>query len=113
MNNTQKAYSTFHVLEGQHDFNKVPFGPPGTSATVFNPPETRGSFGPSTLDGWYVPGAPPPPTTINVPPTYQMPQQQTGGGEFIPTTIVSARGGAPTTTKGVKTEGETEETAGM
>ena len=22
--------SAFHVLEGQHDFNRVPFGPPGT-----------------------------------------------------------------------------------
>ena len=46
--------SAFHVLEGQHDFNKVPFGPPGTRATIFNPPEIRGSFGPRELDGWYV-----------------------------------------------------------
>ena len=46
--------SAFHVLEGQHDFNKVPFGPPGTRATIFNPPETRGSFGPRAIDGWYV-----------------------------------------------------------
>ena len=41
--------SAFHVLEGQHDFNKVPFGPLGT-----RPLETRGFFGPRALDGWYV-----------------------------------------------------------
>ena len=46
--------SAFHALEGQHDFNKVHFGPPGTRATIFNPPETRGSFGPRALDGLYV-----------------------------------------------------------
>ena len=28
--------------------------PPGTRATIFNPPETRGYFGPRALDGWYV-----------------------------------------------------------
>ena len=44
----------FHVLEGQHDFNKVPFGPPGTRATIFNPPEMRGAFGPRAMDGWYI-----------------------------------------------------------
>ena len=31
--------SAVHILEGQHDHNKVPFGPPGTRATIFNPPE--------------------------------------------------------------------------
>ena len=46
--------SAFHVLEGQHDFNKVPFGPPGIRSTIFNPPETRGSFGPRALDGWNI-----------------------------------------------------------
>ena len=46
--------SAFHVLEGQHDFNRVPFGPPGTRGTIFNPPETRGSYGPRALDCWYV-----------------------------------------------------------
>ena len=43
-----------HVLEGQHDFNRVPFGPPGTRGTIFNPPETRGSYGPRALDCWYI-----------------------------------------------------------
>ena len=46
--------SAFHVLEGQHDFNKVPFAPPGTRGAIFNPPETRGSFGPRALDCWFV-----------------------------------------------------------
>ena len=27
---------------------------PRTRATIFNPPETRGSFGPRAIDGWYV-----------------------------------------------------------
>ena len=42
--------SEFHVLEGQHDFNRVLFGPPGTIGTILNPPETRGSYGPRALD---------------------------------------------------------------
>ena len=46
--------SEFHVLKGQHDFNRVPFGPPGTRGTIFNLPETRGSYGPRALDYWYV-----------------------------------------------------------
>ena len=31
--------SAFHVLEGQYDFNRVPFGPPRKRGTIFNPPE--------------------------------------------------------------------------
>ena len=46
--------SAFHVLEGVHDFNKVPWAPPGTRATIFNPPEVRSSWGPRALDAWYV-----------------------------------------------------------
>ena len=46
--------SAFHVLEGQHDFNRVTFGPPGTRGTIFNPPETIVSYGPRSLDCWYV-----------------------------------------------------------
>ena len=46
--------SAFHVLEGQHDFNRVPLGPPGTRATIFNPSELRTSWGPRALDAWYV-----------------------------------------------------------
>ena len=50
----QPELSALHVLESQHDFNKVPFGPPGIRSKIFNPPETRGSFGPRALDGWYI-----------------------------------------------------------
>ena len=32
----------------------MPFGPAGTRGTIFNPPETRGSYGPRALDCWYV-----------------------------------------------------------
>ncbi len=35
--------STYHVLGGQHDFNQILFGPSGTRATIFNPPEIRTS----------------------------------------------------------------------
>ena len=46
--------SSYHVLEGQHDFNRIPFGPPGTRAMIFNPPEVRTSWGPRALDAWYI-----------------------------------------------------------
>ena len=46
--------SSFHVLEVQHDFDRVTFRPPGTRGTIFNPPETRVSYGPRALDFWYV-----------------------------------------------------------
>ena len=46
--------SAFHVLEVHRNFNRVPFGPPGTRGTIFNPPETRGSYGPRALECWYV-----------------------------------------------------------
>ena len=46
--------SAYHCLEGVHDFNRVPWAPPGTRATIFNPPEIRSSWGPRALDAWYV-----------------------------------------------------------
>ena len=36
---THPKLLAYHVLEGVHDYNRVPFAPPGTPATVFNPPE--------------------------------------------------------------------------
>ena len=45
--------SAYHVLEGPHNFNRVPFAPPGTRATIFAPPETRTSFGPRAINCWY------------------------------------------------------------
>ena len=46
--------STYHVLEGPHDFNRIPFAPPGTRDTILNPPETRTSWGPRAMDAWYL-----------------------------------------------------------
>ena len=50
--------STYSVLEGIHDFNRHPWDPSGTRATIFNPPETRTSFGPHAFDAWYIGPAP-------------------------------------------------------
>ena len=49
------AYS---VLEGIHDFNRHPWALLGTRGTIFNPPETRTSFGPHAIDAWYIGPAP-------------------------------------------------------
>ena len=46
--------SAFHALEGAHDFNKHPWAPPATRATIFNPPETRTSWGARAIDAWYI-----------------------------------------------------------
>ena len=46
--------SAYNSVEGIHDFNKEPWAPPGTRATIFNPPEIRTSWGPRALDAWYV-----------------------------------------------------------
>lgn len=54
MSQTHPKLSAYHVLEGVHDFNRVPFAPPGCRATIFNTPEVRSSFGPRVLDAWYV-----------------------------------------------------------
>ena len=50
--------SVYSVLEVIHDFNRHPWDPPGTRATMFNPPETRTSFGPRAIDAWYIGPAP-------------------------------------------------------
>ena len=42
------------MLKGVHDYNRVPFAPPGTPASVFNPPEIRDSWEPRAVDAWYV-----------------------------------------------------------
>ncbi|KAL7552133.1 hypothetical protein ACHAWF_015343, partial [Thalassiosira exigua] len=46
--------SAYHILKGVHDFNKVPWVPPGTRASIFNQPELRASWGSRALDAWYV-----------------------------------------------------------
>ena len=50
--------SAYSSLEGIHDFNRHPWALPGTGATIFNPPETRTSFGPHTTDASYIGPAP-------------------------------------------------------
>ncbi len=46
--------SAYHALEGTHDFNRHPFAPPATRATIFNPPKTRASWGARATDAWYI-----------------------------------------------------------
>ncbi|KAL7544532.1 hypothetical protein ACHAWF_007912, partial [Thalassiosira exigua] len=36
-----RLVSAYHILEGVHNFNKVPWVPPGTRTTIFNPPKLR------------------------------------------------------------------------
>jgi hypothetical protein len=55
---THPQLSAYHVLEGAHDFNRIPWAPPGTRATIFNPPETRTSWGPRAINAWYIGPAP-------------------------------------------------------
>ena len=50
--------SAYSVLEVMHDFNRYPWAPPGTRATIFNPPETRTYFGPRAIDAWFFGPAP-------------------------------------------------------
>ena len=50
----QQKLSAYHVLEGPYDFNRVPFAPPGTRATILNTSETRTSWGPRAMDTWYL-----------------------------------------------------------
>ena len=50
--------SAYSILKGIHDFNRHPCAPPGTQATISNPPETRTSFGPHAIDAWYIGPAP-------------------------------------------------------
>ena len=42
------------MLEGPHYFNRVSFAPPGTRATIINPPETGTSWAPRAMDAWYL-----------------------------------------------------------
>eukprot|EP00957_Ditylum_brightwellii_P065951 5001511-Ditylum_brightwellii.AAC.1 len=47
-----------HILNGPHDFNKVPLAPPGTRAVIFDDPESQASWDPHGTDAWYVEPAP-------------------------------------------------------
>ena len=46
--------SAYHVLDGPHDSNRVPFAPPGTHVKILNPPETRTSWSLRAMDAWYL-----------------------------------------------------------
>ena len=46
--------SSYYVWKGPSDFNRILFSSSGTKATIFNPPETRSSWGPRALDAWYI-----------------------------------------------------------
>ncbi len=46
--------SAYTTLEGVHDFNPMQLAPPGTRAIVYEPTETRGTWGPRGSDAWYV-----------------------------------------------------------
>ena len=46
--------SADHVLEGVHDFNKNPWAPPATRATILNLPNVQASWEQQALDAWYI-----------------------------------------------------------
>ena len=48
------SISAYEALYGAFDFNKTPFAPIGTKALIFEDPETRASWAPHGIDGWYV-----------------------------------------------------------
>ena len=45
-------------LQGTHDFNRAPLAPPGILTVIHKSPDTRKSYAPHGLKGWYVGGAP-------------------------------------------------------
>ena len=45
-------------LRGTHDFNRVPLAPPGLLTVIHKSPDTRKTYAPHGLKGWYVRGAP-------------------------------------------------------
>jgi hypothetical protein len=50
--------SAYEVLEGQHDFNRHPWAPPGCRAVIHEHAENRTSWGPRGTDAWYIGSAP-------------------------------------------------------
>ena len=46
---THPQLSSYHVLEGPNDFNRVPFALPGCRATISNPTETQTSWVPRVV----------------------------------------------------------------
>ncbi|KAL7475711.1 hypothetical protein ACHAW6_001620, partial [Cyclotella cf. meneghiniana] len=50
--------SAYEILEGPHDFNRHPWGPPGCRAVIHELAGTRTSWGPCGTDAWYIGLAP-------------------------------------------------------
>ena len=50
---THPQLSEYHVFEGPHYFNQVPFAPPGCCATIFKPPETQTRLVTRAINAWY------------------------------------------------------------
>ncbi len=47
--------SAFEALYGTpYDFNRYPLAPPGSKAIIYEPADTRTSWGPRGVDGWYL-----------------------------------------------------------
>ena len=45
-------------LQGVHDFNRVPFPLPGILTVIHESPDSRETYAPHSLMGWYVGGSP-------------------------------------------------------
>ena len=46
--------SSWALLNGNHDFNKVPLAPPGTKVIIHNKPKKRTSWQYHGTEGWYI-----------------------------------------------------------
>ena len=44
----------FTFLEGMHNYDAVPFAPPGWRVLVYEDPQRRASWDPHGIEGWYV-----------------------------------------------------------
>ena len=50
-----KTQSAYEALYGEpYDFNRHPIAPAGTKTVLYEPADTRSSWGPRGIDGWYV-----------------------------------------------------------
>ena len=49
-----RTISAYEALYGVFDFNKTPLAPIGTKALIYKGPDTRASWAPHGIDGYYV-----------------------------------------------------------
>eukprot|EP00984_Skeletonema_dohrnii_P005375 scaffold1892_cov85-Skeletonema_dohrnii-CCMP3373.AAC.2 len=52
LDNTKSAYEALYGAP--YDFNRHPLAPPGSKAVIYEPADTRSSWGPRGVDGWYL-----------------------------------------------------------